>query len=239
MSTNASNPRIVVALDFPSAAPALELVRRLDPRLCRVKVGKELFTRFGPQFVSKLTARGFDVFLDLKFHDIPNTVAAACAAAADLGVWMINVHASGGRRMMEAARRQLDHSAHRPLLVAVTILTSLGPADIAEVGFQGNPADNVVRLARLARESGTDGVVCSPQEASLVRSDAGAQFLLVTPGIRPGPAKRDDQHRITTPAEALRAGADFLVIGRPITQAPDPIQALADIQREIAGALEA
>jgi orotidine-5'-phosphate decarboxylase len=197
-----------------------------------LKVGKELFTRLGPDFVAKLIGRGFDVFLDLKFHDIPNTVAAACVAAADLGVWMINVHASGGRRMMEAARGRLEDYRQRPLLVAVTILTSLGAADIAEVGFQGTPADNVLRLARLARESGMDGIVCSPREASSIRSDAGAQFLLVTPGIRPAAASRDDQHRITTPADALRAGADFLVIGRPITQAEDPLRALVEIHRD-------
>ena len=216
-----------------SAAPALELVQRLEPELCRLKVGKELFTRFGPDFVAKLTGRGFDVFLDLKFHDIPNTVAAACAAAADLGVWMVNVHASGGRRMMEAARQQLDKFPQRPLLVAVTILTSLRASDIAEVGFQGTTADNVLRLASLARESGVDGVVCSPREASLVRSGCGGQFLLVTPGIRPASASRDDQHRITTPADAIRAGADFLVVGRPITQAEDPVGALADIQSQV------
>jgi orotidine-5'-phosphate decarboxylase len=234
MIASVSNPRIIVALDFPSAASALELVQRLDPQLCRLKVGKELFTRLGPDFVTRLTARGFDVFLDLKFHDIPNTVAGACAAAADLGVWMVNVHACGGRRMMEAARQRLeDYSPQRPMLVAVTILTSLGAADIAEVGFQGTPADNVLRLSRLARASGLDGIVCSPREAALVRSDTAGPFLLVTPGIRPAAAPRDDQHRITTPADALRSGADFLVIGRPITQAEDPLQALSAIHREV------
>jgi orotidine-5'-phosphate decarboxylase len=234
MTPNDREPRIIVALDYAAADPALELVQRLEPGACRLKVGKEMFTRFGPEFVAKLTNQGFDVFLDLKFHDIPNTVAAACAAAADLGVWMVNVHASGGRRMMEAARRRLDDHPQRPLLVAVTILTSLAAEDIAEVGFQGSPEDNVLRLARLAQASGADGVVCSAREASLLRSRTGGPFLLVTPGIRPAAASRGDQQRITTPADALRAGADFLVVGRPITQAGDPLQALAEIQREIA-----
>lgn len=234
MKPNDREPRIILALDFAAAGPALELVQRLEPQLCRLKVGKEMFTRFGPEFVAKLTGRGFDVFLDLKFHDIPNTVAAACAAAADLGVWMVNVHASGGRRMIEAARQRLDNHPQRPLLVAVTILTSLGAEDIAEVGFQGTPEDNVLRLARLARASGADGVVCSAREASLVRPETGGQFLLVTPGIRPAAAPRGDQQRVTTPADALRAGADFLVVGRPITQAGDPVEALVGIQREIA-----
>jgi orotidine-5'-phosphate decarboxylase len=227
-------PRIIVALDFATSGPALELVERLEPERCRLKVGKEMFTRFGPDFVTVLSRRGFDVFLDLKFHDIPNTVAAACAAAADLGVWMVNLHACGGRRMMEAARGRLERYSQRPLLVAVTILTSLGSADLAEVGYRGSAAENVLRLSRLARESGLDGVVCSPQEAALVRAEAGEGFLLVTPGIRPAIASRDDQHRITTPAEALRAGADFLVIGRPITHADDPLKALGDIQRTLA-----
>jgi len=228
-----ANPRIIVALDFASSDAALDLVQRLQPKLCRLKVGKEMFTRFGPDFVAKLTAQGFDVFLDLKFHDIPHTVAAACAAAADLGVWMVNVHAAGGRRMMQAARQRLESYAERPLLVAVTILTSLGGAEIAEVGYQGSPEENVLRLARLAQESGLDGVVCAPQEASLLRSDLGEHFLLVTPGIRTRSTSRDDQCRIATPEDALRAGADFLVIGRPITQAEDPLQALTDIHRAL------
>jgi orotidine-5'-phosphate decarboxylase len=195
-----------------------------------------MFTRFGPGFVEQFVNRGFDVFLDLKFHDIPNTVAAACAAAADLGVWMVNVHASGGRRMMEAARDRLESFPKRPLLTAVTILTSLGAEDIAETGFQGEPEENVRRLARLAQDSGVDGVVCSPLEAAQVRAQAGDEFLIVTPGVRPGSTAPDDQKRIMTPAAAVANGADYLVIGRPITAAADPLQSLRDIRKELAAA---
>jgi len=228
-----NNPRVIVALDFPSVEPALELVAALDPTLCRLKVGKEMFTRFGPPFVEKLVDKGFDVFLDLKFHDIPNTVAAACAAAADLGVWMINLHASGGRRMMETARERLDSLSHRPRLIAVTILTSLGQEDIAEAGFSGTPADNVLRLAKLAESSGMDGIVCSPLEAVDVRSVVNSDFLLVTPGVRPSQAALGDQLRVMTPSDALKNGADYLVIGRPITAAPNPLQSLQNILTEI------
>ncbi|MES9936492.1 MAG: orotidine-5'-phosphate decarboxylase [Sedimenticola sp.] len=235
MSVINKDPRIIVALDFPAEAPALELVSSLDPSLCRLKVGKEMFTRLGPAFVEKLAARGFDIFLDLKFHDIPNTVAAACAAAADLGVWMMNVHASGGRKMMETARDRLEGLSQRPLLIGVTILTSMGEEDIAEVGYSGTPADNVSRLARLADASGLDGIVCSPLEASVVRPDVSGDFLLVTPGVRPAFASTDDQKRIMTPRNALENGADMLVIGRPITAAADPMEALKLIQGEIAG----
>ncbi|MES9869529.1 MAG: orotidine-5'-phosphate decarboxylase [Sedimenticola sp.] len=235
MSVISKDPRIIVALDFPAEAPALELVSSLDPSLCRLKVGKEMFTRLGPAFVEKLAARGFDIFLDLKFHDIPNTVAAACAAAADLGVWMMNVHASGGRKMMETARDRLEGLSKRPLLIGVTILTSMGEEDIAEVGYSGTPADNVSRLARLADASGLDGIVCSPLEASVVRPDVSDDFLLVTPGVRPAFASTDDQKRIMTPRNALENGADMLVIGRPITAAADPMEALKLIQGEIAG----
>lgn len=229
------NPRVIVALDYPAAAPALDLVSGLDPASCRLKVGKEMFTRLGPAFVEQLVGKGFDVFLDLKFHDIPNTVAAACAAAADLGVWMINLHASGGRKMMIIARERLEALSHRPLLIAVTVLTSLGEKDIAEIGFVGAPADNVIRLARLTRESGLDGIVCSPLEAVEVRPLVGNDFLLVTPGVRPTLAARDDQKRVMTPLDALNNGADMLVIGRPITAADDPQASLERIQQEIAG----
>lgn len=228
-------PRVIVALDFPAAEPALDLVRSLDPKLCRLKIGKEMFTRLGPPFVGKLVAEGFDVFLDLKFHDIPNTVAAACAAAADMGVWMTNLHASGGRKMMETARERLEGMSHRPLLIAVTILTSLGEKDINEVGYLGAPADNVVRLARLADSSGLDGIVCSPLEALEVRSLVRDDFLLVTPGVRPASSSKDDQKRVMTPVDALNNGADLLVIGRPITAAGDPMASLNAIQQEIAG----
>ena len=234
MANIEKNPRVIVALDYPAAEPALELVTGLDPSLCRLKVGKEMFTRLGPGFVETLTARGFDVFLDLKFHDIPNTVAAACEAAAELGVWMINVHASGGRRMMETAMERLERRSARPLLVAVTILTSLGDADIAEVGYSGTTAENVVRLAKLAGQSGLDGIVCSPREASEVRRELGGDFLLVTPGVRPASAARDDQKRVMTPLDALNNGADMLVIGRPVTASADPVGSLRNIQDSIA-----
>ncbi len=224
---------VIVALDFADSRSALALVDRLDPALCRLKVGKELFTRAGPPVVEALVARGYEVFLDLKFHDIPNTVAAACDAAADLGVWMMNLHASGGRRMMEAARERLESRSHRPLLIAVTILTSLGEEDLAEVGFQGTPAQNVRRLAALAERSGLDGVVCSPLEAAQLRAERGAGFLLVTPGVRPASAALDDQKRVMTPADALAAGASHLVIGRPITAAEDPVAALRAILEEL------
>ena len=233
MSSAIAGPRIIVALDYPAAEPALELVSGLDPSLCRLKVGKEMFTRLGPAFVERLAGMGFDIFLDLKFHDIPNTVAAACDAAADLGVWMMNVHASGGRRMMEAARERLEQRRQRPLLIGVTILTSLEQADIAEVGYQGEPAENVLRLARLTDASGLDGIVCSPREAAEVRPQVRDGFLLVTPGVRPKSAATGDQKRVMTPADALANGSDYLVIGRPITGAPDPLQSLRDIQAEI------
>ncbi|MES9881677.1 MAG: orotidine-5'-phosphate decarboxylase [Sedimenticola sp.] len=235
MSVIEREPRIIVALDFPSAAPALDLVSGLDPALCRLKVGKEMFTRFGPAFVEQLVGKGFDVFLDLKFHDIPNTVAAACAAAADLGVWMINLHASGGRRMMAAARERLDGLSQRPLLIAVTVLTSMGDKDIAEIGLHGSPADNVVRMAMLTHGAGLDGIVCSPSEAGEVRPLVKPEFLLVTPGVRPASASLDDQTRVMTPLDALNNGADMLVIGRPITAAEDPLLSLNAIQSEIAG----
>jgi len=229
------DPRVIVALDFPGEAPAVSLVDRLDPGRCRLKVGKEMFTRLGPAFVERLSRRGFQVFLDLKFHDIPNTVASACAAAADLGVWMINLHASGGRAMMEAARERLAGLPRPPLLIAVTVLTSLDAGDLEQIGCPGDPRDRVLRLARLAKEAGLDGVVCSPREASPVRSVSGADFLLVTPGVRPAGGDVGDQKRVMTPGEAVAAGADYLVIGRPITAAAEPLQALAEIERDIGG----
>lgn len=228
-----NSTRIIVALDFPEAASALALVERLDPALCRVKVGKELFTVAGPELVRTLVARGFEVFLDLKFHDIPNTVAAACRAAAGLGVWMVNVHASGGRRMMDAARAALADLSQRPLLIAVTVLTSMSAEDLGEVGVSDTPAAQVLRLARLAQACGLDGVVCSAQEATLLRTELGEGFRLVTPGIRPAGTAAGDQRRVMTPAQALHAGATDLVIGRPVTAAADPLAALQQIQTEI------
>jgi len=225
--------RIVVALDYPSAKQALNLAEQLDPKSCRLKVGKELFTREGPAVVEKLRNKGFEIFLDLKFHDIPNTTAAACAAAADLGVWMINVHALGGRRMMEAARNAVDKSSHQPLLIGVTILTSMAVDDLLEIGLTDKPTNEVARLAGLAKDSGLDGLVCSAHEATAMRSRFGSDFVLVTPGIRPDGADKGDQRRTMTPTEALKAGASYLVIGRPISRADNPIEVLKNIVAEI------
>ena len=226
------NPRVIVALDFPQAAAALALAQKLDASKCRLKVGKELFTAAGPQLVEQLQKSGFEVFLDLKFHDIPNTTAQACKAAASLGVWMVNVHALGGKRMMEAAREALANIANRPKLIAVTVLTSMAQQDLHEIGINASPAQMVPLLAGLANDCGLDGVVCSAQEAFLLRQQMGRDFCLVTPGIRPSNAAADDQARIMTPRAALEAGSSYLVIGRPITQAPDPLQALQDILKE-------
>ncbi|HSJ49438.1 MAG TPA: orotidine-5'-phosphate decarboxylase [Gammaproteobacteria bacterium] len=232
--TTATAPHVIVALDYPSADAARAFVAGVDPQLCRLKVGKELFTRSGPALVEELVGQGFDVFLDLKFHDIPNTVGQACAAAADLGVWMMNVHASGGRRMMAAAREALEQrGGTRPLLIGVTVLTSMGAEDLAEVGVSVAPADQVMRLADLARVAGLDGVVCSPKESALLRHRLGDDFLLVTPGVRPAGSDIGDQKRVLTPAEAIRQGSDYLVIGRPVTQAEDPVAVLRAINAEI------
>jgi orotidine-5'-phosphate decarboxylase len=225
---------VIVALDFPDAATALELTRRLDPAHCRVKVGKELFTATGPALIEALREQSFEVFLDLKFHDIPNTVAGACRAAAALGVWMVNVHASGGRAMMRAARAALEGMPRRPLLTAVTVLTSLSAPELPEVGLSGTPQDNVLRLASLARAAGLDGVVCSAQEARALRAALGEGFVLVTPGIRMADDSAGDQSRVVTPREAIMAGATYLVVGRPVTRAPDPQAALARILADLA-----
>lgn len=233
MTVENPGPQIIVALDYADSGAALELVSGLDSSMCRLKVGKEMFTRFGPTFVEQLAAKGFDVFLDLKFHDIPNTVAAACAAVADLGVWMTNVHAAGGRKMMETAKDRLQQMENPPMLIAVTILTSLGQKDIEEIGYPGTPAENVVRLAQLTESSGLDGIVCSPLEVQEVRQLVGSEFRLVTPGVRPASSGQDDQTRIMTPKDALSAGSDYLVVGRPITQANDPMSALRNILTEI------
>jgi orotidine-5'-phosphate decarboxylase len=227
------NKRVIVPLDFPDAESALKVAARLDPKLCRVKVGKELFVAAGPEVVAKLQERGYDVFLDLKFHDIPNTVAGACRSAARLGVWMLNVHASGGEAMMRAARDAVASVSRPPLLIAVTILTSLAEADLAHVGFSGPVMENVERLARLARACGLDGVVCSAQEATALRRATGPEFTLVTPGIRLAGDAPDDQARIMTPREAVRLGADYLVIGRSITQSKDPAATLESIRQSL------
>jgi len=232
-------PRIIVALDFPRPADALALAARLSPERCGVKVGKELFVAGGPDTVRALVDRGFRVFLDLKFHDIPNTVAGACAAAARLGVWMMNVHASGGGAMLDAARRAVDDApapAGRPLLIAVTVLTSLDDAALAEVGIDVPAATHVLRLARLAAQSRLDGVVCSAAEAPMLRGALGDAFRLVTPGIRPAGSTTHDQARIVTPAAAIASGADHLVIGRSITHAADPPAALDAIHQSLGAA---
>ncbi len=220
---------LIVALDTHSEAAALTLADQLDPTQCRVKVGKELFTYVGPAIVKALHARGFEVFLDLKFHDIPNTTAHAVRAAADLGVWMVNVHASGGRQMMRTAAKHLSVGGYKTHLIGVTVLTSMSAKDLLETGVTVTPVEQVIRLARLAYESGLSGVVCSAQEAAMLRSELGTDFLLVTPGIRPAGSHADDQKRIVTPRDAMNAGASHLVIGRPITQAESPKQAVLDI----------
>ncbi|MEH6823684.1 MAG: orotidine-5'-phosphate decarboxylase [Motiliproteus sp.] len=226
--------RIIVALDYPSMEQALAMAAQLDPALCRVKVGKELFTRSGPAVIDALHRQGFEVFLDLKFHDIPNTTAKAVVAAAEMGVWMVNVHASGGQKMMEVARNELDkRSGSKPLLIAVTVLTSMLAEDLRQVGLHDEPQEQVQRLALLAQQSGMDGVVCSAQEALLLRQRLGSEFCLVTPGIRPAGADVGDQQRIMTPAKAVLAGSDYLVVGRPITQAADPIVSLHQVLAEI------
>ena len=224
---------IIVALDFADENSAFDLVNQLEPGRCRLKVGKELFTRSGPTFVTKLVNTGFDVFLDLKFHDIPNTVAKACQAGADLGVWMINVHAMGGRKMLEAAREAIPANENNPKLIAVTVLTSMGEEDLKDIGLNTSPAEQVKRLALLTNECGLDGVVCSPQEISLLREMIKNNFDLVTPGIRPQWSVTGDQKRIMTPAQAMQQGSNYLVIGRPITQAEKPMEALEKIEQEL------
>ncbi|ADE15439.1 orotidine 5'-phosphate decarboxylase [Nitrosococcus halophilus Nc 4] len=226
-------PRIIIALDYPNGEQALNLTRQLDPARCRLKVGKELFTRAGPGLVERLADQGFSIFLDLKFHDIPHTVARACLAAADLGVWMLNVHALGGLSMMQAAQEALAKTSSRPFLIAVTVLTSMDQTALAQIGLSGTAEENVLRLARLTQEAGLDGVVCSGQEASALRQALGTPFLLVTPGIRSAGTASGDQQRVLTPREALSKGANYLVIGRPITGAPDPMAALEGIEAEI------
>ena len=225
---------IIVALDFDHQAAALEMADRLAPEQCRLKVGKQLFTRCGPGLLSELHQRGFEVFLDLKYHDIPNTVAGAVLAAAELGVWMVNVHASGGRRMMEAAREAVGSGAEAPLLIAVTVLTSLGEEDMAELGWHDSPPERVVSLAALAAASGMDGVVCSAREAVALRAQHGSDFKLVTPGIRLPGDEAGDQRRVVTPVDAVTSGSDYLVIGRSITQSADPAATLKGILRGIA-----
>jgi orotidine-5'-phosphate decarboxylase len=220
---------IVVALDYPTPAQAIKMAKQLDSSKCRVKVGKELFTASGPAIIEQLHKLNFDVFLDLKFHDIPNTCAGAVAAAAELGVWMVNVHASGGERMMTAAAEAIANKNNKPLLIAVTVLTSMEQIDLAGIGLDLNPQQQVERLAKLSKQSGMDGVVSSAQEIGLIKELCGQNFLTVTPGIRPAGSTAGDQRRIMTPLQAANAGGDYMVIGRPITQSENPQQACIDI----------
>ncbi|OBX47839.1 orotidine-5'-phosphate decarboxylase [Haemophilus haemolyticus] len=226
--------KIIVALDYEKEAEALVLVDQIDPSLCRLKVGKEMFTTLGINFVKQLHQRNFDVFLDLKYHDIPNTVARAVRSAADLGVWMVDLHASGGLRMMEEAKRILEpYGKDAPLLIAVTVLTSMEDLDLLQIGINASPMEQVLRLAHLTQRAGLDGVVCSPQEVEILRNACGEEFKLVTPGIRPIGADFGDQRRVMTPTAAIRAGSDYLVIGRPITKADNPAEVLRSINSSI------
>lgn len=226
--------RLIIALDFATAEQALTFVKDLQPSQCKLKVGFELFVAAGPEFVRHLVQRGFAVFLDLKFHDIPNTVASACKAAAQLGVWMLNVHASGGVTMMQAAKAALADLPNPPKLIAVTVLTSMDKAQLASTGIQLEPLKQVQYLAKLAQDSGLDGVVCSAQEAALLRAQLGDEFLLVTPGIRPEGSDKGDQSRVMTPRQAKQAGVSYVVVGRPITQAAEPKAVIAQINADLA-----
>ena len=227
--------RVIVALDFDDADKAMALVDQLDPGACKLKVGKEMFTLFGPEFVKSLIAKGFDIFLDLKFHDIPNTVAKACKAAAEMGVWMVNVHASGGMEMMKAAKNAIASSSHpQTKLIAVTVLTSMDQAQLNDVVPEVSPAEQVKKLAQLTADSGLDGVVCSAKEAVMLRETHNDAFLLVTPGIRPAGADVGDQKRVMTPVDAIDAGVSYLVMGRPITQAENPLAALQAVNQSLA-----
>lgn len=228
-----SDSKIIVALDYPTMASAISLANQLDPDRCKLKVGKELFTCSGPQIVENLTAKGFDIFLDLKYHDIPNTVAKACRVAADLGVWMVNVHTLGGQDMMVAAREAISDKPQRPLLIGVTLLTSMDEETFQQIGLVGTLESTVIKLANLAQKSGLDGVVCSPLETKLLRTRHTENFQLVTPGIRPTDSESNDQHRTMTPIQAVDAGSNYLVIGRPITNATNPMQALEAIENTL------
>ena len=232
-STKGLGSRIIVALDMNNVQAAKALAEKLDPAICRLKVGKELFTHCGPQVVEKLQQKNFDVFLDLKFHDIPNTTAKAVGAAASLGVWMVNVHASGGTAMMSAAREELKKFSSPPLLIGVTVLTSMDEQSLQEVGVSREPLAQVELLASMAKKAGLNGVVSSAREAALIKDVCGNSFLTVTPGIRPENSAANDQKRTMTPAEAIKAGSDYLVVGRPITGAKDPHRACEDIHESI------
>jgi len=228
-----NDPKVIVALDFAEQKQALNLIERLEPSSCRLKIGKEMFTHFGPAFVETVQHKGFECFLDLKYHDIPNTVAKACGVAADLGVWMLNVHALGGRRMMEAAAEAVANKSQPPALIAVTVLTSMSAEDLSEIGLQQSPSELALHLATMAKSSGLNGVVCSAMESQEMRKTFNDDFLLVTPGIRPAGSAKDDQRRIMTPTDAIQAGSSYLVIGRPITQSDNPSGILRTINSEL------
>ena len=232
--SSVDSKKVLIALDYDDQDKALAFVKQLSPSTCRLKVGKEMFTLFGPDFVKQLVDLGFDVFLDLKFHDIPNTVAKAVTAAAKLGVWMVNVHASGGVAMMEKAKAALTPFGDKaPLLIAVTVLTSMDEIQLKQLGIDKSPQEQVLYLAKLAQQAGLDGVVCSAQEAQLLKSQLGSEFTLVTPGIRPAGSDAGDQKRIMTPERAVASGSDYLVVGRPITQAADPVAVLTEINESL------
>lgn len=231
---NIQNPPVIVALDFDDKSKAIALIKQLKPEDCRLKIGKEMFTYLGPEFVREVVEMGFDVFLDLKFHDIPNTVAKACIAAANLGVWMVNVHASGGEKMMKAAKEALsEFGEERPLLTAVTVLTSMDQAQLDGVLGHTSINEQVEKLALLAQNSGLDGIVCSAQEAMFLRNVLDREFKLVTPGIRPAGFDKQDQKRVLTPKEAIEAGVDYLVVGRPITLSTEPAVVLEQINNSL------
>ena len=229
-----NSKKVLIALDYDDQETALAFVKQLSPDTCRLKVGKEMFTYFGPEFVKELIELGFDVFLDLKFHDIPNTVAKAVTAAAKMGVWMVNVHASGGYEMMHKAKLALEEFGDRaPILIAVTVLTSMDEPELKRLGINKSPQEQGIYLAKLAKEAGLDGVVCSAQEANVLKAELGEHFKLVTPGIRPEGSEAGDQKRIMTPKQAIEAGSDYLVVGRPITKAANPVKALQDVNESI------
>ncbi|KAF7780574.1 orotidine-5'-phosphate decarboxylase [Pseudoalteromonas marina] len=229
-----NSKKVLIALDYDDQETALAFVKQLSPDTCRLKVGKEMFTYFGPEFVKELIKLGFDVFLDLKFHDIPNTVAKAVTAAAKMGVWMVNVHASGGYEMMHKAKLALEEFGDRaPILIAVTVLTSMDEPELKRLGINKSPQEQVIYLAKLAKEAGLDGVVCSAQEANVLKAELGEHFKLVTPGIRPEGSEAGDQKRIMTPKQAIEAGSDYLVVGRPITKAANPVKVLQDVNESI------
>ena len=223
--------RVIIPLDLEYSA-AIDMASNFDPSNCRLKIGSQLFTSSGPKIIKELDSRGFEIFLDLKFHDIPNTVYEAVRSAADLGVWMINVHASGGKNMLEASKNALIDFDEPPLLIAVTLLTSLSENSIQEIGLN-NLSEQVLRLAKLSHECELDGVVCASSDTVIIKKEFGKEFITVTPGIRPDQSKLNDQSRVSTPSEAVRNGSDFLVIGRPITESDDPAGALKDIYKQI------